>query len=397
MAVHNELVILANELDRAGYRESANAVDSVLRSLNKTAQYVGVQGYWVRNDRCWKNCYRQKRASTPKKPVQEVWFECQAEYADSINKDDSKWDKYASADLQMTKSASFHKADQYFAKQLTDRVATGEDHATAAFNIITEATSAIRDSYIDASEKMLAVAEDLEKADRNMAAYAGALAGKLTKEAGPLDFMRGISKSVKQLGNTVSYNGATGRVSGQLTKAIQNLQNAITNWNQTLAKVRQNVGKYQNKTNASPQIRDQAQKAAQKLDQLKDFRIQNQTTDFVQKFVQQFQNVIDGVDASQPVDPKQNTDLAQQAPAAPAADKSTQPIQSGEIIPQNVYESSKSQQNGKNGINYKGTFIPDYQLKPDRGGRRFDPSAQPLVAKNTRTRLFRLGTQKETV
>ncbi len=48
-------------------------INKTASSLVKTAQYVGSQGYWVANSRCWGKCYREKRATSPKLSAQEVW------------------------------------------------------------------------------------------------------------------------------------------------------------------------------------------------------------------------------------------------------------------------------------------------------------------------------------
>ena len=59
----------------------------------KMAQYVGAQGYWLRNRRCWDNCYRQKRTAKPGGSAQEVWMECWDEYREAINNPKSTWAK----------------------------------------------------------------------------------------------------------------------------------------------------------------------------------------------------------------------------------------------------------------------------------------------------------------
>lgn len=61
----------------------------------KVAQFVGVQGYAIRNSRCWGNCYRQKRVTEPKLSAQKIWEKCHEEYLESINNDNSGWEKYA--------------------------------------------------------------------------------------------------------------------------------------------------------------------------------------------------------------------------------------------------------------------------------------------------------------
>lgn len=91
------LAKIATELDNQGRTKLSERVDKISRSVLdiKTAQYVGMQGYWIRNGRCWHNCYRQKRAEDPKKPAQVVWSECHEEYLDSVNDSEASWNKYA--------------------------------------------------------------------------------------------------------------------------------------------------------------------------------------------------------------------------------------------------------------------------------------------------------------
>ncbi len=107
---------VATKLDELGKTETANAIDKVTGNLVllKTAQYVGIQGYWIRNNRCWMNCYRQKRASQPSLGAQEVWTECQKEYEESINNPKSGWEKYAKGKDALRKFSS--KAAQRYIK-----------------------------------------------------------------------------------------------------------------------------------------------------------------------------------------------------------------------------------------------------------------------------------------
>ena len=94
---NSKIMKVAKELEDKGMTKSAAIVKDayeVLKQL-KQAQYVGIQGYWIRNRRCWDNCYRQKRTTQPKTPAQEVWMECWDEYKKSINNNESGWEKYA--------------------------------------------------------------------------------------------------------------------------------------------------------------------------------------------------------------------------------------------------------------------------------------------------------------
>jgi len=73
-----KLQSVGNALEKHGSVKEANVITSYMqRLLNiKTAQYLSIQGYWLRNGRCWANCYRHKRTAETNKPVQEVWSEC---------------------------------------------------------------------------------------------------------------------------------------------------------------------------------------------------------------------------------------------------------------------------------------------------------------------------------
>ena len=94
----NKLSKIASTLKARGLIKSADIVHDSIKTLKevKTAQYVGAQGYWLRNRRCWDNCYRQKRTTEPNKAAQEVWMDCWDEYLKAINNNDSGWEKYAS-------------------------------------------------------------------------------------------------------------------------------------------------------------------------------------------------------------------------------------------------------------------------------------------------------------
>lgn len=95
---NDKLVKIASTLEEKGLKKSSSIVrDAALALSNfKMAQYVGVQGYWLKNRRCWDNCYRHKRTTQPNTAAQEVWMECWDEYKDSINNSKSTWAKYAS-------------------------------------------------------------------------------------------------------------------------------------------------------------------------------------------------------------------------------------------------------------------------------------------------------------
>lgn len=95
--LNDYLVELADKLDAQGKKEAANAVDDVIQagSLSKLAQYVGVIGYALKQNRAMSNCIRKKRVSS-KAPMQSVVLDCLKEYQDGQSYDDNEWaSKYA--------------------------------------------------------------------------------------------------------------------------------------------------------------------------------------------------------------------------------------------------------------------------------------------------------------
>ena len=165
---------IANSLDDNKLSKLAADVDNISkRYVNiKTAQYVGVQGYWIRNTRCWSNCYRQKRATSPKLSAQQIWSECQNEYVESFNKNDTKWAKYAeeenlvkkfaSAGLNKIASEVIHAESEYFNKSVEKKVAKGVEYPVAVFDTINER----KDAAIALLRKVLPDYRSSEDLDR---------------------------------------------------------------------------------------------------------------------------------------------------------------------------------------------------------------------------------------
>lgn len=89
---------LADRLDRSDKQVCADAVDQLIQSgsLQKVAQYVGVIGYVLKQQRAMANCIRYKRAQK-EGSMQEVVLECLKEYQDGQDYHDTEWtSKYAS-------------------------------------------------------------------------------------------------------------------------------------------------------------------------------------------------------------------------------------------------------------------------------------------------------------
>lgn len=97
MDINTHLEQLANQLDREDEIICANSVESLLasNSLVKTAQYVGVIGYVLKQNRAMCNCIRKKRVAS-EGSMQDVILECLKEYQDGQDYHDTNWtSKYA--------------------------------------------------------------------------------------------------------------------------------------------------------------------------------------------------------------------------------------------------------------------------------------------------------------
>lgn len=92
------LVELSDKLDKKNKIICANAIDNLIKSssLQKVAQYVGVIGYVLKQERAMSNCIRHKRVES-KQSMQEVVMDCLKEYQDGQDYRDNDWtSKYAS-------------------------------------------------------------------------------------------------------------------------------------------------------------------------------------------------------------------------------------------------------------------------------------------------------------
>ncbi|HUS49933.1 MAG TPA: hypothetical protein VMZ91_07190, partial [Candidatus Paceibacterota bacterium] len=146
--VNDSLSEVGAALKARGLVKSASIVKNAEEALKgiKTAQYVGVQGYWLRNKRCWDNCYRQKRTTQPETPAQEVWMQCWDEYKESINDDKSGWEKYAKRSknekISLKKESSLNKI---FAQEVTKKVKSGMSTPEAVYTIIEKESNVQKD------------------------------------------------------------------------------------------------------------------------------------------------------------------------------------------------------------------------------------------------------------
>ncbi len=95
--ISEHLVKLSDQLDKQGKTKCADAIDELIgnQSLLKVAQYVGVIGYVLKQNRAMSNCVRKKRA-TSNTSMQEVVLSCLKEYQDGQQYSNDEWtSKYA--------------------------------------------------------------------------------------------------------------------------------------------------------------------------------------------------------------------------------------------------------------------------------------------------------------
>ena len=198
------LTKIASSLDSQNRIKLASKIDKFTNDLVniKTAQYVGVQGYWIRNERCWSNCYRQKRAESPKKASQVVWQECQNEYVESINNPTSGWEKYAQGTKQIKLSEANKKIIQaekeFFNKTVAEKVEHGVSPNVAVYYTIEERKAEYAKEQIKLANSMLEFAEEINQKGFKKEAKSLALeANELIKESG---FFNDVWEGVKGKG-----------------------------------------------------------------------------------------------------------------------------------------------------------------------------------------------------
>ena len=198
-----QLTIIANQLDSLGFSKNADMIDGIARkSLNLVhAQYVGVQGYWIRNSRCWQNCYRQKRADKKDMTSQEVWAECQSEYADSINDEaaSNEWAKYAGkqsfekmASTDYGKKA-ISKEKDYFHTKVAQKIKGGMASQDAIDITIQEGMERYASALLEEVGSLLVIAKDLrETGHEELATKTAEAANALYKDAGIGKWFEGV-------------------------------------------------------------------------------------------------------------------------------------------------------------------------------------------------------------
>ncbi len=181
--VNNSLIKVATELKEKGLEKSAIVIEDVIKVI-KEAQYVGVQGYWLRNRRCWDNCYRHKRTTEPKKAAQEVWMECWDEYLKAINNPKDDWAKYASIDKKVNKE-EFNKFNKKFAEEVNSKVDNGMGLPETIYSILNNKEEEYKNEIISQASNLTELAVSLnENGFKDLSIKVAEASNKVLKEAG---------------------------------------------------------------------------------------------------------------------------------------------------------------------------------------------------------------------
>ncbi len=223
--VNDKLTKIASTLDEKGLKASSLVVKDAIKVVAdyKMAQYVGIQGYWLKNRRCWDNCYRHKRTTQPGTPAQEVWMECWDEYNDSINADDSKWEKYAGTNEKVDKKAE-KKWNKIFASKVEKRVKEGFSQPEAIYDVIDAESKQYVSKIIEASADLMTLADTFSKnGQEEISKQLSETAMEMLKEAGPI--WEGVKNIGRGLLNPMESLKNWGAKKGKLLKQLEEFSN----------------------------------------------------------------------------------------------------------------------------------------------------------------------------
>lgn len=177
----------------------------------------GVQGYAIKNSRCFGRCYREKRNEKPEMTAQDVWFECLSEYqADANRLKGSDFAKYASG--------------QNLVKTAQNKINEGFDPGFAIFDSIEELSKNFKDSHenkvLAQTEKLLKIASSLKEQGKiAQATKLAEMTDEVIKEAGFFS-----QAGIKDIFNALQGKGkAFQDTIKSITVPIQEIKNKIAN------------------------------------------------------------------------------------------------------------------------------------------------------------------------
>ncbi len=166
-----DIILTAQSLEIKGLSKHASQLDSVAESLTmvKQAQYDGVQGYWIRNGRCFDNCYREKRTKEAKKSAQEIWGECHEEWLKSLMSNSSEWDKYAkdssNSMIKIAKSETTNFSDEILKDEIKEKVSSGLPISDAVPMTVAERMFSIPWKLAQVSNEVVEIAREVSESD----------------------------------------------------------------------------------------------------------------------------------------------------------------------------------------------------------------------------------------
>ena len=234
-----KIISVANDLEKSGLNRTAGIIDEIGNNILqiKTAQYLGIQGYWIRNRRCWDRCYRVKRAQYPTTPTQKIWTECHKEYINALNDEGWEWAKYADklpdnikkfANKDSKLSKQIINADRnFFHKTVAQKASEGISIDKAIIDTINEGIERYALAYVDESNKLMLIAQKLrDKGYEEIANKIADAVQEMTKEA--------------QFGRRLKnwFTGGADKEDNEFLKsAINNLLSAASNLVSTSSKL----------------------------------------------------------------------------------------------------------------------------------------------------------------
>jgi len=233
---------ISNELTNMKMSKTASIVKNSIKEMadKKFAQYVGGQGYWIRNSRCWGNCYRSKRAESPNMPAQKVWEECLGEYKESLNNDYSGWEKYASKkEKNIDWIVSEKKA---FIKDVDNYIKSGRSIGKSIFKAISDRNKKYSDSLIKNADILFSLAGTLKKNGFEK------LGGEIAESASLIIKEADFAQPKKWWGGRL-WDSIRGRGKGSKDDVINRLKIMLNRIN-TLTEMFEQRNKYQAPTNA---------------------------------------------------------------------------------------------------------------------------------------------------
>lgn len=201
--IKDKLEKVSKSLHNKGMTKTSSIIKNFDKALEdfKLAQYVGIQGYWIRNRRCWDNCYRNKRTTSPEKPAQIVWEECWDEYKKSINDDKSGWEKYADSKKIDLNKEYVKKWDKLFFEKVENKIKKeGMSKPSSIYATIEEESNISSNNLIDETSNLIKLCSDLkEKGFEKEAEKIEEIIEEVVKEAGIKDFFSAAKKKNKRI------------------------------------------------------------------------------------------------------------------------------------------------------------------------------------------------------